>query len=169
MESSGRFVSDTKKSGVAARPAADGPDDGSVREKIAWDDPMAFLAIGRHGGFVGSSSRPFARKGGGEDWIVLRAETPSARWGANRAGPGAIETNAPRLALDLAAAGLGRVLLPTFVGDATPSVERVDRPIGGLAHERWLVTHADEPMTARSTSSMPSSRTTRRPSMAAAS
>lgn len=87
----------------------------------------------------------YARPGAPERWIVVRADTPSARWVAERCGDAvACETTAPRLALDLALAGTGRALLPTFVGDVQTELERVGSPVAELAHEQWLVTHDDD-------------------------
>ena len=76
---------------------------------------------------------------------MVRADTPSARWVAERCGERvACETDTPRLALDLALRGVGRALLPTFVGDARETLERVGPAIEELAHEQWLVTHQDD-------------------------
>ena len=87
---------------------------------------------------------PYARPGAPERWIVVTADTPSARWVAERAGRDApIHTDAPRVALDLALAGLGRLMLPCFLGDARPELDQVGRPVPELGHEQWLVTHAD--------------------------
>ena len=88
---------------------------------------------------------PYCVSGATTDWIVVRANTPSARWVAERCGERiAAETTAPRLALDLALQGMGRVLLPTFVGDKQGGLERTGPPIDELAHEQWLVTHNDD-------------------------
>lgn len=48
-----------------------------------------------------------------------------------------------RLCLDLARAGLGRVVLPGFVGDAEPTLTRLSDPIAALSHHEWLVSHHD--------------------------
>ncbi len=85
---------------------------------------------------------PYAAQGAPDRWIVVRADTPSARWVAERCGSRiAAETTAPRLALDLATGGAGRVLLPTFVGDGRAGLERVGETVDELAHDQWLVTH----------------------------
>ncbi|MBN9886826.1 LysR family transcriptional regulator [Salipiger abyssi] len=47
----------------------------------------------------------------------------------------------PRLCLDLALAGFGRVVLPCFIGDAEPRLARLSEPIAALAHDEWLVSH----------------------------
>ncbi|PWC44792.1 LysR family transcriptional regulator [Azospirillum sp. TSO22-1] len=47
------------------------------------------------------------------------------------------------------AAGLGLAVLPCFLGDAEPGLERVFAPIPALTRELWLVTHQDLKRTAR--------------------
>ena len=57
------------------------------------------------------------------------------------------EVNAPRNSLDLAIAGLGTALLPTFIGDSQPGLRRTGGTIAELAHEQyeqWLVTHQED-------------------------
>ncbi|MGP6087113.1 LysR family transcriptional regulator [Antarctobacter jejuensis] len=67
---------------------------------------------------------------------------PSQRW-LHENHEGEITTTAsdPRLCLDLALGGFGRVVLPTFAGDAEPGLIRLSDPIPELAHEEWLVSH----------------------------
>ena len=80
-----------------------------------------------------------------QDWIRVQADTPSARWVAARAGGTTLhEVSHPRLALDLALAGAGRVVLPTFIGDGEPRMSRAGEPIEELSHDQWLVTHDDD-------------------------
>ena len=86
---------------------------------------------------------PFALPNAPDRWIVVRADTPSARWVADRCGDRiAAETSTPRLALDLMLVGVGRMLLPTFVGRAR--AEQVGPEVEELAHDQWLVTHDDD-------------------------
>lgn len=87
---------------------------------------------------------PYAVADAPARWIRVVADTPSARWVAGRGGAVACETATPRLALDLALGGVGRALLPTFVGDARPPLERVGAIVEELSHEQWLVTHQDD-------------------------
>lgn len=47
----------------------------------------------------------------------------------------------PRLCLDLAHRGYGRLVLPCFAGDAAPGLHRLSDEIGELAHDEWLVSH----------------------------
>lgn len=88
---------------------------------------------------------PYAADGASDDWIVVRASAPSAQWVAQRCGNRiAAEANAPRLALDLARGGLGRALLPTFVGDRQSELKRAGPVVDDLAHDQWLVSHDDD-------------------------
>ena len=90
------------------------------------------------------SFAPFAAPGAPDRWIVVTADTPSARWVSERAGRDAvIQSDTPRVALDLTLAGMGRLLLPDFLGDKRPGLERVGDAVPELAHEQWIVTHAD--------------------------
>lgn len=77
-------------------------------------------------------------------WIGATSDavsTPSARWVAQNHGADILTTvNDPRLGLRLAQAGLGRVVLPCFVGDAS-TLPRLSDPIDALTHEEWLVCH----------------------------
>lgn len=69
---------------------------------------------------------------------------PSARWVLQH-GPDAIATRAndPRLACEMALSGLGRVVLPYFVGHAEPGLVQVGPAIPELSHPEWLVAHHD--------------------------
>ena len=88
---------------------------------------------------------PYAASDAPNLWIAVTADTPSARWVRARGGDrAACEIDSPRLALDLARGGVGRALLPTFVGDADPQLQRIGLTVEDLAHEQWLVTHADD-------------------------
>lgn len=87
----------------------------------------------------------YAKSNAPERWIKIAADTPSARYVAERAGGDiACEVSNPRLALDLAMAGVGQAVLPTFVGDAHRALHRRDGTIDELTHASWLVTHADD-------------------------
>lgn len=88
---------------------------------------------------------PYATLNAPDRWIVVRSDTASARWVAERCGETiAVETDTPRLALDLALKGSGRAMLPTFVGDAHAALERNGHQIEELAHDQWLVTHDED-------------------------
>jgi DNA-binding transcriptional LysR family regulator len=85
---------------------------------------------------------PFAAPGAPDRWIMVRADTPSARWVAGHCGARiAVETDTPRIALDLALRGAGRAVLPTFIGDKAAGLQRAGTDIQELTHDQWLVTH----------------------------
>ncbi|OCW57510.1 LysR family transcriptional regulator [Hoeflea olei] len=87
----------------------------------------------------------YALPGAPDHWIRIVADTPSARWLARVAGTeAACEVTAPRNGLDLALAGRGKALLPTFIGDRHPGLERVGDTISELGHDQWIVTHQDD-------------------------
>ncbi len=82
------------------------------------------------------------------DWIKVVGNTPSARWLA--AQPDTIttaEVTSPRNALDLARLGIGRVVLPTFIGNVEKNLHQITPIISELDHDQWLVAHQDERFT----------------------
>ncbi|TGG95794.1 LysR family transcriptional regulator [Natronospirillum operosum] len=88
---------------------------------------------------------PYAMEGSQDRWIKVVADTPSARWLERTVGTDAIcEVNSPRNSLDLALAGKGIALLPTFIGAAQPQLRRRGGIISELGHDQWLVTHQDD-------------------------
>lgn len=88
---------------------------------------------------------PYVAENAPKLWIKVLADTPSARWLDRTVGNDAVfEVNAPRNSLDLALAGQGIALLPTFIGDAQPTLHRTGGTIPELAHDQWLVMHQDD-------------------------
>lgn len=88
---------------------------------------------------------PYATKSAPDVWIKVIADTPSARWLDSTVGRDAVcEVNNPRNSLDLALAGQGTALLPTFIGDAQPRLHRTGDVIYELSHDQWLVTHQED-------------------------
>lgn len=80
-----------------------------------------------------------------EGWIRVTSKAPSARWLADQTDMDIVmEANAPRLARDLALQGVGRVVLPCFIGEHTPGLVRVYPRIAELDHEQWLVSHDED-------------------------
>lgn len=78
-------------------------------------------------------------------WIRVNSKAPSALWLAAQDEFNIVmEANAPRLARDLALQGIGRVVLPRFIGDMTPGLIRVHPTIPDLEHEQWLVSHDED-------------------------
>lgn len=110
-----------------------------IRNSLPNDENLAVRKMSR------VTFAPYATAGAPETWIKVLADTPSARWVNKMIGNAATyEVNAPRNSLDLALMGKGIVLLPTFVGDAQPTLRRVAPPIDELAHDQWIVTHQDD-------------------------
>lgn len=71
-----------------------------------------------------------------------RAATPTARWLEEfHADEIVTRSNDAHLAVALARAGIGRVVLPTFVGDHAKPLVQLAPPIEALTHEQWLVCH----------------------------
>ncbi len=70
------------------------------------------------------------------------ATTPSERW-LRETHPDEIVTHASdaRLALDMALAGVARIVMPCFAGDTEPGLLRLSDPIETLCHDEWLVAH----------------------------
>ena len=78
------------------------------------------------------------------DGFVLGPETlPSQRWVQSHHGDAiSAQVADMRLALDLAVAGHGRVVLPVFVGAQSP-LDQLGDVISELTHDAWLVVHQD--------------------------
>lgn len=88
---------------------------------------------------------PYATQSAPQLWIKVIAETPSAKWVDDHVGQDiTCEVTAPRNSLDLALAGHGIALLPTFIGNAHPTLEQRGETIEALDHDRWIVTHQDD-------------------------
>lgn len=81
-------------------------------------------------------------------WVGLVDEdglTPTGAWLQEQHGTRlSVTVNKAMHALPLVRQGAGRMLLPTFVGDAFPDLVRVSDPVDRLATDRWLVMHQDE-------------------------
>jgi DNA-binding transcriptional LysR family regulator len=71
----------------------------------------------------------------------LRASLPSARV--------AVRCDSFVAMREAAAAGLGVVALPCYLGDGSPHLRRALPPLAGLATELWVLTHEDLRRTAR--------------------
>ena len=70
--------------------------------------------------------------------------TPAERWlRAHHAAEIVTEVNTERLALDLACAGMGKIVLPIFAGSDDSGLIPLSDPIADLTHEQWLVSHHD--------------------------
>lgn len=80
-----------------------------------------------------------------QGWIGATEDAvqiPSARWvQAHHANALVTRVNDPRLALELAGSGVGRVVLPCFVGAHQTGLVQLSDPIEELRSEEWLVSH----------------------------
>ncbi|VVT28857.1 LysR family transcriptional regulator [Hoeflea sp. EC-HK425] len=129
-----RFVSAETSLNITRRQIAIG-----IRNARPTDPGLAGQSLSR------VEFAPYARAGAPDRWIKVMADTPSARWLDRMTGTDAVcEVTAPRNSLDLALAGKGIALLPTFIGDRQTGLDRAGSTIAELAHERWIVTHQDD-------------------------
>lgn len=77
-------------------------------------------------------------------FVATPPNVPSQRWlHDHHAQDIAIIANDPRLCLDLAEHGHGRIVMPCFIGDRLKTVERQSDTIQELTHDSWLVAHHD--------------------------
>ena len=87
----------------------------------------------------------FATSSDVSGYITLPESTtnvPSAKWVRQNHSDKIVTTaNDARLALDLALAGIGQIVLPVFAARSYPSLIQIGSPIEDLSHEEWLVTH----------------------------
>jgi DNA-binding transcriptional LysR family regulator len=86
----------------------------------------------------------------GDAWVTYteeQAHYPTAQWVQQqlRATGGSIALRASNMAMQLAAirAGAGQGILPCFVGDADPLLERVVPPAPEIAADYWVIVHRD--------------------------
>ena len=84
-------------------------------------------------------------------WIALTPPgppLPSATWLEQRLnGPATVQCSSAECLLAAAKAGAGRCVLPCFIGDAEPVLERTAPVIAELTHDQWLVVHDDDRQT----------------------
>ncbi|WP_299673898.1 LysR family transcriptional regulator [uncultured Roseobacter sp.] len=99
-----------------------------ARQQIGWVDYAVYSADEGVQGWIGPS------------WDAVI--TPSTRWIQKHHGDEIVtKVNSSHLACALARAGVGRVVLPVFVGDRMPGLARLSDPIEALRSEQWLVSH----------------------------
>lgn len=69
-------------------------------------------------------------------------KVPSTRWILDQHAERIVtKANSPHLACSMAKAGIGRTVLPMFVGEAMDGLTRLGDPIEALTSEEWLVSH----------------------------
>lgn len=72
------------------------------------------------------------------------ATTRSTRWVRAQCADRIVTTvNDVLLTAEMAKQGVGRAVLPIFVGESEPGLVQVSDPIDDLTHDEWLVTHHD--------------------------
>lgn len=86
----------------------------------------------------------------GDAWVTYteeQAHYPTARWVQRQVeeSGAVVALRASTMPMQWAAiqAGAGQGLLPCFVGDADPTLERVTAPIAEVAAEYWVIVHRD--------------------------
>jgi DNA-binding transcriptional LysR family regulator len=81
-------------------------------------------------------------------WLAVSEEdaiSPYLRWPHEHvAASVAVIVSRPRSLLDLAKAGAGRAVLPCFVGDLDPGLERAGEELKQLRHGQWIVTNSED-------------------------
>ncbi|MGO4713592.1 LysR family transcriptional regulator [Bradyrhizobium sp. 2TAF24] len=79
------------------------------------------------------------------------AVAAASKWLTDNISPHAFAYRSSSLINQLMAvkAGLGLALLPCYLGDLEPDIERVQDPLDELTRELWLITHKDLRHTAR--------------------
>lgn len=101
-----------------------------ARRQIGWVDYAIYGTDASVAGWIGPSQDA--------------ATTPSARWIIEHHGPQIVaRANMPMLAARLALAGIGRVVLPTFIAAHWPGLVALSDPIPELRSAQWLASHHD--------------------------
>ncbi len=81
-------------------------------------------------------------------WLAVSEEdaiSPYLRWPHERAASSiAVIVSRPRSLLDLAKSGAGQAVLPCFVGDLDPGLERAGEELKQLRHGQWIVTNSED-------------------------
>jgi len=97
--------------------------------------------------YAAYQARNLATTGPGRYLAVGTEDAMSAylRWPHDHARENiAVTVNRPRSLRDLALAGAGIAVLPCFVGDLEPRLERAGDEIPALRHRQWLVMNNDD-------------------------
>jgi len=113
-------------------------------------EPVEPTLISRPAGDVAYAA--YRRKNSGETlagrWLAVSeddAVSAYLRWPHERAGGViAVLVSRPRSLLDLVRAGAGQAVLPCFVGDLDPGLERAGDEIRELRHQQWIVANSED-------------------------
>lgn len=114
---------------------------------VVPDEP--YLAR-RHGGEVAYAAyrQRNASDGLAASWLAVSDEdaiSPYLRWPHENASAAiTVIVSRPRSLLDLARAGAGQAVLPCFVGDLDPGLERAGDELKSLRHTQWIVTNIED-------------------------
>jgi DNA-binding transcriptional LysR family regulator len=114
----------------------------------AFEPEETYLASRPVGELAYAAYRQQNAPGGSERWVAVsedQAISAYLRWPHEHA-PGRIVATVtrPRSLLDLARAGAGSAVLPCFVGDLDPMLERASDEIEPLAHRQWIVMNNED-------------------------
>ncbi|ATA98072.1 LysR family transcriptional regulator [Sinorhizobium meliloti] len=114
----------------------------------AFEPEETYLAARPVGEVAYAAYRQKNAPGGVERLVAVAEEDAISaylRWPHEHA-PGRIVATVtrPRSLLDLARAGAGRAVLPCFVGDLDPLLERVGDKIEPLRHRQWIVMNNED-------------------------
>lgn len=113
-------------------------------------EPTEPNLISRHAGEVAYAA--YRRRNAGEvsaaRWLAVSQEDAVSaylRWPHERMGGAiAVLVSRPRALLDLVRAGAGQAVLPCFVGDLDPGLERAGEEIRELRHHQWVVANGED-------------------------
>lgn len=114
----------------------------------AFEPEEAYLASRLIGEVAYAAYRQKNAPGTMERWLAVSEEEARSaylRWPHEQA-PGRIVATVtrPRSLLDLARAGAGTAVLPCFVGDLDPLLERTGEEITSLRHRQWIVMNNED-------------------------
>ena len=113
-------------------------------------EPTEPNLISRHAGEVAYAA--YRRRNAGEAlaarWLAVSEEDAISAYlrgpHEKAAGAAAVLVSRPRSLLDLARAGAGQAVLPCFVGDLDPGLERGGEEIRELRHHQWVVANGED-------------------------
>jgi len=129
-----RFISADEYLNINHREAVIG-----IRNQRPHQNGLACRKIGTVS-FAGYAAEPSVK-----GWIRVATSAPSSKWLASQSDARTvIEVNSSQLAKELALQGVGRVVLPSFIGDQIPALTKVHAKIPELDHEQWLVSHDED-------------------------
>lgn len=114
----------------------------TVRPATALPDDLSGVQAGE------LSFGVFAAPGTDDRWLALGGALARARpasWLADTVAPARIVGSADSFVSlrEMAAAGMGRAILPVILGDPDPRLERLEDTLGPMSVPLWVATHTD--------------------------